>query len=99
MKKKKQPLSPTENIKPLIISIQRPSTSRIKPPKKIIKQDHTNKNNDGLTKTFNRSNNVENMDFETDNISVSLNLADIYKLHLWNKIIYKAFTCEAKLFH
>ena len=50
-------------------------------------------------KTLNRSYSVENVDAESDNIFVNLNLTDInekYKIHLQNKIIYKAYAFEAK---
>ena len=58
-----------------------PSESRIKWPKRINKQNHTNKqkwcNAEGPTKSLNRSSSIESMDIETDNIIANLNLADI----------------------
>ena len=47
--------------------------------KKMIEQDHTNKNNATPKDQPNpQSNGVESMDIETDNIVANLNQADIY---------------------
>ena len=43
------------------------------------------------TKFLNRSNNIETMAIENDNIIANLNLADIYILQKYKRYIYKAF--------
>ena len=66
----------TENIKPLIILIQKILNIKNKISLKIIQQEHTNKqyNPWGSTKTLNRPYSVESMNIKTDNIITNLNL-------------------------
>ena len=90
------------------LKISNPSSSQSRDTpllkiKKIIKQDHTNKNNvtpQGSTRTLNISYCLVSIDIETNKIIENPNLTQIHikkhKIHLQNKTTIKVYACKAK---